>query len=704
MARYTKTGTPNTIGQINAELDLIAVAIDDTLSRVGDTPNQLEATLDVNSNRIINLPAPLSPTDAARLQDITQNNEVATQTGQAGKFLSTDGSNTLWATPPTGNSGGTANFNNKLNEIIARMAAGEVTSIAFYGDSTTDGFGTTGWIANPTDGAGDATGTIDQNTGGGVNAYPRVAQDLLREIYGISTIATYNAGYSGKRMDDGWAVANYQKAVIDNPFYGVPDVTVIAFGLNDISTAGSQINDFLAQSRLLIARIIADGTLPVLMTTDAMFRNGDTDDTRDHKESVRQLDEIQRYLAKEFDIPIFEMGDALKKWAQNNSDHMGWVQMQPDALHFKDKGHIFKAGWLGTKFFKDFIYQDGEDQYIATCNSATAYSGNSNYYKFSNNHQGGNVVYSSASPADTAVVNMWVWNESPKANLIYLGIDDEFQGLDPDTSLPLYTTEAKITVNSKILQTTTEKTIISAGGISSIGGLRRSDEHYIFGKLSYGWSNIKYVTGDSPSSFNGGFRIMNGELKPFVSPLSSPMFGTYTASSGIHLIQNPESGLDTIAGGYLGDTITVAVDFNASREGGVLALHGQGFNTNQAGVDNNIQNAVLIFRHVTDELRVYSLSWEKDNPSSATFSVKASSAVLAWTGDNFKGRLELSKVGQQQQIRVYDAYEGGSLVIDQLVNGPNSVRWSGVGGGIFFNSNTEAVAGSVFLNEMFFIR
>jgi hypothetical protein len=64
----------------------------------------------------------------------------------------------------------------------------------------------------------------------------------------------------------------------------------------------------------------------------------------------------------------------------------------------------------------------------------------------------------------------------------------------------------------------------------------------------------------------------------------------------------------------------------------------------------------------------------------------------------------LTKVGQQQQIRVYDAYEGGSLVIDALVNGPQSVRWSGIGGGIFFNSDLNAVGGSVSLNEMFFIR
>jgi hypothetical protein len=71
MARYTKTGTPNTIGEVNAQFDLIATAIGDTFSRVGDTPNQLETTLDANSNRILNLPAPVNLSEPVRLQDLS---------------------------------------------------------------------------------------------------------------------------------------------------------------------------------------------------------------------------------------------------------------------------------------------------------------------------------------------------------------------------------------------------------------------------------------------------------------------------------------------------------------------------------------------------------------------------------------------------------------------------------------------------------
>jgi hypothetical protein len=69
MARYTKTGTPNTVGEINSQLDLIALAIADTLSRKGDTPNQMEVPLDMNSSPILNLPAPVTDGEPVRLAD-----------------------------------------------------------------------------------------------------------------------------------------------------------------------------------------------------------------------------------------------------------------------------------------------------------------------------------------------------------------------------------------------------------------------------------------------------------------------------------------------------------------------------------------------------------------------------------------------------------------------------------------------------------
>lgn len=55
--RYTKTSLGSNYAskqQIDTNLDDIKTAIDDTLSRKGDSPNAMEADLDMNSNDILN--------------------------------------------------------------------------------------------------------------------------------------------------------------------------------------------------------------------------------------------------------------------------------------------------------------------------------------------------------------------------------------------------------------------------------------------------------------------------------------------------------------------------------------------------------------------------------------------------------------------------------------------------------------------------
>lgn len=54
----------------NANNTLIEAALENTLSRDGTDPNQMNAVLDMNSNLIINLGEPVSSNDAARLQDV----------------------------------------------------------------------------------------------------------------------------------------------------------------------------------------------------------------------------------------------------------------------------------------------------------------------------------------------------------------------------------------------------------------------------------------------------------------------------------------------------------------------------------------------------------------------------------------------------------------------------------------------------------
>src|SRR6267378_4229372 len=56
---------------INDNSAAIVTAVENTLSRDGTAPNQMTAALDMNSNRIVNLPAPISTLEPIRGADLT---------------------------------------------------------------------------------------------------------------------------------------------------------------------------------------------------------------------------------------------------------------------------------------------------------------------------------------------------------------------------------------------------------------------------------------------------------------------------------------------------------------------------------------------------------------------------------------------------------------------------------------------------------
>lgn len=60
------------IGKLNSNFTAIQTIIETLLSRDGRAPNQMLSVLDMNTRRIINLPAPISPTEPARHGDIQQ--------------------------------------------------------------------------------------------------------------------------------------------------------------------------------------------------------------------------------------------------------------------------------------------------------------------------------------------------------------------------------------------------------------------------------------------------------------------------------------------------------------------------------------------------------------------------------------------------------------------------------------------------------
>lgn len=582
----------------------------------------------------------------------------------------------------------------RLAYLCAKMAAGQTVKIACFGDSTTDGQGTTGWTANPTSG-GNATGTGDHESDA-PNAWPAKLKTLLRTMFGNNNISVWNAGYTGQRLDNGWAYSNYSAAVLSNPAYGKPDICFIAFGLNDINTSGSQISDHAKETRKLCMRMLLNGTVPVLLGCDAMYRGGGTD-TRDHKESSRQIDEAKRAVAAEFQIPFIDMDLAMKQWMNRNADGLQWSVEQSDGLHFGNKGHAFKAGFIARHLFRDTVVvtSDLARQRVETWDSRCAYVGNySTRYQLANNAQGGNILYSSSAPTGTVMMRVWVWNESPDTELIYRGIDNENYTSAGTANAPF------VRVTSYIDGTVTSKTPAGVGFTYS-SGFRRSDIPYRFGRLPYGMSCIEYVSGNGAALFYGYFELVQSRTDGVRDALRHRRkLIQSTPSTGTIAYQNTaaEDGCNEAAI-FADQTLELFLDAELPVGNGVVlySLPNLGY------TDPGYRGGVILYRRPTNGVRLY--AYQRAADGTVTFlGIGLESAALTWATDGRKAfRFTLARSGDNQVMNLYEGYASTTAIISTtLATSVATIPFGGVFGGIYHNSSEAGGASVVTLHELLY--
>src|ERR1700739_4155758 len=94
---------------LNQNFAAINTALTSCLSILGQAPNQMQANLDMNTNRVLNLPAPISINEPMRLADATTLNGGGTVTisqlpvgGTVGQVLTKNSSvnfDVSWQTP-----------------------------------------------------------------------------------------------------------------------------------------------------------------------------------------------------------------------------------------------------------------------------------------------------------------------------------------------------------------------------------------------------------------------------------------------------------------------------------------------------------------------------------------------------------------------------------------------------------------------------
>lgn len=733
---YPLTGSPLTDGDVLAGIGTLAAEQGTDLTNLGRfLPQVIEDAFDRLTILVQQAKEKLDRALLVSAADAASPGSIPLATDRAGKFLAFDASGDPIATSGTGADGalredlaeptGTALIGHTDTEgvelpldefldrlegsadlagqglgfLAAKMAAGLPVKIAIYGDSTDDGNETTGWTANPTSG-GDAVGAGAHNP---PNAWAAKLQTLLRAMFGNNLIEVWNAGYSGQEMGDGWAYDNYDAAVINNPDYGVPDATILGFGLNDIDSAGSDFENHRTQLYRLARRILADGTMPIIRTCDPIARNLPA--SRDHKESSRQIDQVKFSVASALRLPILDMGAELRRAYAVNQDGRRWGIDQADSLHFGDAGHAMKAGIVAKHLFVDTVIVTEQTERVSVHDSRSSniasYGG---LTTIANVTPGSNINYVITVPTFTAMMTLWVWNEFANTELIYRGPANEDYQFDDLTNAP------KVRVTEMVGGTAVSRTPQAVGFIDddNSGNYPKSDLPYRVQHLPYGLSKVEYISGDSTTDlFYGHFEFRQTPLSrgrgglPWTDGLSGRHFYQYTfAASGDQSVLFPEAeDFSNVYGLMENDFVDIRFDVTIPLGSGFVLGSTQTWATGTAYGDRIF---AFFYRHTADKMRLYNAIRKADGTTTYSSSLGESAAGATFSSDRAKFRCRIRRTGNDQVITFYAGYTSTTAILTVTLarTGPGSIPFAGAVGGAFWNATAASGAGSVLIHEI----
>lgn len=399
-------------------------------------------------------------------------------------------------------------------KIASRLGRGDRTVIACYGDSTTDGNNTSGHTPNPRDADNNAIGDTNHNLFA-PNAWPMRMMTVLSPHYANENYYVMNCGYSGRRMNNGWAVLNFNVAVVQNCITfagGIPYAVIINFGLNDIidsSTDSNWLNNHISETRKLCRLAMSLGIIPMLQTCDPMWRSDPAG--YDSYKSVEMVDAAKVAIAQELGIAILDTGTDLKKWMAINKDRHDYYENQSDALHGGDIWHAFKGAAVARHFMRNYVERAagrGAQRISASDAAYRNFLGQAQAYQIKQTRDGavyttGDRVGTPFLTTDGLVGDVWIWNEDPDAELIYRGVANEnYESGD----LATYTKPSHVIRDFANLSIRASR-IPSGIGFAAGGHGNRVDSPYRVGKLAYGMNRVQHNVANSPYYFIGHYEI-----------------------------------------------------------------------------------------------------------------------------------------------------------------------------------------------------
>lgn len=203
------------------------------------------------------------------------------------------------------------------------------TVIVMLGDSTTDGYRTSGYSGNVLESLTPKPNTYTEILNGIING---------QKGYGFNH-KFYNRGFSGKTI--AWLKDNLDAVLA--PVTEKIDYAIISMGINDSVYQKANIQPFEENHIDIVKRLKSKGIKPILMSTQAQFENYN----RFGSKINSIADTLKRDLAKELGIPFIDYNAGTRN-ILNDSEY-SVKALIPDMCHFGDLGHQKSAEFLASQ-------------------------------------------------------------------------------------------------------------------------------------------------------------------------------------------------------------------------------------------------------------------------------------------------------------------------------------------------------------------
>lgn len=582
-----------------------------------------------------------------------------------------------------------------LANVIQKIARNQPCTINCWGDSTTAGYGSTGYYDRT--GVGEANYNIP-------GSYPNQLQILLRDIHNNNTLQVFNMGNAGK--DTPFLYYNFDGIATPNPH---PDLSILMIGLNDIPQPAYTADKYHQYLDGVIARLVNNGGAVVLMSTISFILNGELSTSGDIGRTPKvvqdELLNIQKNLAKKWGITFIDMFHECQKWFHKQRDPSGKQGViNSDELHYKDIGNVFVASVVAKELCSSIVRVDPsqfeaiapwDGQITSQNNQARFMFNGTNNFPDANNHFGGGLIWVQADVAAGQDQNvLWMWNENPSALLRYHAMSNDGYQQTTAANRPNIIVSAKSYNNARVLENVP---VLAAGTQTSLDN-DPAENMQVICNLAYGLNKVEYNLVTAPPSTNGwmGFYSVVPDQRsiPYVSQgflvPDATYQQVYTKTHSFGVDNRVSYGKDA------SHKTRLYLKGKFPKESGVILCEApcyyfdNGYFQQTWGHGHDVRTGILLFRRADGTLGIFDVWWCADDTKKVALGNGANTTATPFTSDDYESIVDLYKDGSDNFV--IDWYLNGATTPTLSRSLATTSQSSSVGGwnGSLFMDNQNA--------------